>query len=91
MPNFFPAGLQEGFRNTTKGTLFLRCGDIVAKRTEPKRSCSKMWDNLLSHDKGKTFLRQFYTCRRTRIHNHRREPALMMTLSVSDTLKVTLL
>lgn len=57
---FSRAGLQEGFRNTTKGTLFFDVADIV-QRTEPKAFLLENVDNLLSHDKGKTFATILHT------------------------------
>lgn len=51
---FSRAGLQEGFHNTTKGTLFFDVADIL-QRTRPKAFLLENVDNLLSHDKGRTF------------------------------------
>lgn len=52
--SFSRAGLQEGFLNATKGTLFFDVADII-KRTRPHTFLLENVDNLLSHDKGNTF------------------------------------
>lgn len=52
--SFSRAGLQEGFLNATKGTLFFDVADII-KRSRPKTFLLENVDNLLSHDKGNTF------------------------------------
>lgn len=52
---FSRAGKQEGFLDATKGTLFFDIADII-KRTRPKTFMLENVDNLLSHDKGNTFI-----------------------------------
>lgn len=52
--SFSRAGLQEGFLNATKGTLFFDVADII-KRTRPRTFLLENVDNLLTHDKGNTF------------------------------------
>lgn len=52
--SFSRAGKQEGFLNSTKGTLFFDVADII-KRTRPRTFMLENVDNLLSHDKGNTF------------------------------------
>lgn len=51
---FSRAGKQEGFLDSTRGTLFFDVADII-KRTRPKSFMLENVDNLLSHDKGHTF------------------------------------
>jgi len=51
---FSRAGRQEGFLDSTRGTLFFDVADII-KRTRPKTFMLENVDNLLSHEKGKTF------------------------------------
>lgn len=51
---FSRAGKQEGFMDSTRGTLFFDVADII-KRTRPKTFMLENVDNLLSHDKGHTF------------------------------------
>lgn len=51
---FSRAGKQEGFLDSTRGTLFFDVADII-KRTRPKTFMLENVDNLLSHDKGNTF------------------------------------
>jgi DNA (cytosine-5)-methyltransferase 1 len=51
---FSRAGKQEGFLDSTRGTLFFDVADII-KRTRPKTFLLENVDNLLSHDKGNTF------------------------------------
>jgi len=51
---FSRVGLQEGFRDTTKGTVFFHIADII-KRTHPKAVFLENVENLIRHDKGKTF------------------------------------
>jgi len=48
------AGKQEGFLDQTKGTLFFDVADIL-KRTRPKAFLLENVDNLVSHEKGRTF------------------------------------
>lgn len=50
---FSRAGLQLGFRDTTKGTIFFEIADIIS-RTNPKAIFLENVENLISHDKGKT-------------------------------------
>ena len=50
---FSRAGLQLGFRDTTKGTIFFDIADIIS-RTNPKAVFLENVENLISHDKGKT-------------------------------------
>ena len=51
---FSRSGLQEGFMDTTKGTLFFDLADIL-KRTHPPMFLFENVDNLTSHNKGVTF------------------------------------
>lgn len=50
---FSRAGLQLGFRDTTKGTIFFDIADIIS-RTNPRAVFLENVENLVSHDKGKT-------------------------------------
>lgn len=50
---FSRIGLQLGFRDTTKGTIFFDIADIIS-RTKPKAVFLENVENLVSHDKGKT-------------------------------------
>lgn len=50
---FSRIGLQKGFRDTTKGTIFFDIADIIS-RTKPKAVFLENVENLVSHDKGKT-------------------------------------
>ncbi|MEG2772273.1 MAG: DNA (cytosine-5-)-methyltransferase, partial [Alistipes sp.] len=50
---FSRAGLQLGFRDTTKGTIFFDIADIIS-RTNPKAVFLENVENLISHDKRKT-------------------------------------
>lgn len=52
--SFSRAGKQEGFLDSTRGTLFFHIADII-KRTSPKTFLLENVDNLLSHDNGNTF------------------------------------
>lgn len=52
--SFSRAGKQEGFKDSTRGTLFFDIADIIEK-TRPKTFLLENVDNLLSHDKGNTF------------------------------------
>lgn len=52
--SFSRAGNEEGFKDKTRGTLFFDIADII-DRTRPKSFLLENVDNLLSHDKGKTF------------------------------------
>lgn len=51
---FSSVGLQQGFQDTTKGTVFFHIADII-KRTHPKAVFLENVENLLRHNKGKTF------------------------------------
>lgn len=51
---FSRAGKEEGFLDSTRGTIFFHIADII-KRSNPKMFLLENVDNLLSHDKGKTF------------------------------------
>jgi DNA (cytosine-5)-methyltransferase 1 len=51
---FSRAGKQEGFLDQLRGTLFFDIADIL-KRTRPKAFLLENVDNLLSHDKKRTF------------------------------------
>ena len=51
---FSRAGRQEGFLDQTRGTLFFDVADIL-QRTRPKAFLLENVDNLISHDKGRTF------------------------------------
>lgn len=50
---FSSAGLQLGFEDKTKGTIFFDIADII-KRTKPKAIFLENVQNLLSHDKKRT-------------------------------------
>lgn len=50
---FSRAGLQMGFRDTTKGTIFFSIADIIS-RTQPKAIFLENVENLISHDGGRT-------------------------------------
>ena len=50
---FSRAGLQLGFLDSTKGTIFFDIADII-KRTCPKAVFLENVENLVSHDKGET-------------------------------------
>lgn len=50
---FSRAGLQLGFRDTTKGTIFFEIANIIS-RTNPKAIFLENVENLVSHNKGKT-------------------------------------
>lgn len=50
---FSRAGLQMGFRDATKGTIFFDIADIIS-RTNPKAVFLENVENLCSHNKGKT-------------------------------------
>ncbi len=52
--SFSRAGRQEGFKDKTRGTLFFDIADIL-DRTRPRAFMLENVDNLLSHEKGKTF------------------------------------
>lgn len=51
---FSSVGLQQGFEDKTKGTIFFDIATII-KTTQPKVVFLENVQNLLSHDKGKTF------------------------------------
>ena len=53
---FSRAGLQLGFRDTTKGTIFFDIADIIS-RTRPRAVFLENVENLVSHDKGATLKR----------------------------------
>ena len=53
---FSRAGLQKGFRDTTKGTIFFDIADIIS-RTHPRAVFLENVENLVSHDKGETLKR----------------------------------
>ncbi len=57
---FSRAGLQLGFRDTTKGTIFFDIADIIS-RTNPRAVFLENVENLVSHDKGQTLKRIVYT------------------------------
>lgn len=50
---FSRAGLQMGFRDTTKGTIFFDIADIIS-RTHPRAVFLENVENLVSHDNGQT-------------------------------------
>ncbi len=50
---FSRAGLQMGFRDSTKGTIFFDIADIIS-RTQPRAVFLENVDNLISHNKGNT-------------------------------------
>lgn len=50
---FSIAGKKQGFRDTTKGTIFFDIADIIS-RTNPRAVFLENVENLVSHDKGKT-------------------------------------
>lgn len=52
--SFSRAGKQQGFLDKTRGTLFFDVADII-RRTSPKAFMLENVDNLISHDKGRTF------------------------------------
>lgn len=51
---FSRAGLQAGFRDTTKGTIFFEIAEII-EQTMPKIVFLENVENLVSHDNGRTF------------------------------------
>lgn len=51
---FSRAGLEEGFNNEEKGIIFNHIADIIG-RTRPKAIFLENVDNLVRHDKGRTF------------------------------------
>ena len=53
---FSRAGLQLGFRDTTKGTIFFDIADIIS-RTQPRAVFLENVENLVSHNKGETLRR----------------------------------
>lgn len=52
--SFSIAGLQKGFADETRGTLFFDIADIL-KRTKPKSFMLENVEGLLKHEKGRTF------------------------------------
>lgn len=52
---FSRAGKKLGFLDTTRGTLFFDIADII-KRTRPKAFLLENVDNLITHNKGETFM-----------------------------------
>ena len=53
---FSRAGKQEGFANTTKGTIFFHIVDIIKQsRHKPKVIFLENVDHLTTHDNGNTF------------------------------------
>jgi DNA (cytosine-5)-methyltransferase 1 len=52
--SFSIAGAKQGFKDTTRGTLFFDVADIL-KRTQPKAFLLENVEGLFRHDKGKTF------------------------------------
>lgn len=52
--SFSRAGLERGFEDTTKGTIFYHLAEIV-RRTRPRAIFLENVDNLVRHDKGNTF------------------------------------
>lgn len=51
---FSRAGLEEGFNDPTKGTIFYHLAEII-RRTRPRAVFLENVDNLVRHDKGNTF------------------------------------
>ena len=51
---FSRAGKEEGFHDKTRGTLFFDIAEIIS-RTHPKAFMLENVDNLITHQKGKTF------------------------------------
>lgn len=51
---FSRAGREEGFLDTTRGTLFFDIAEML-KRSRPKAFMLENVDNLITHDKGNTF------------------------------------
>ena len=51
---FSRAGKKEGFMDETRGTLFFDIAEML-KRTSPKAFMLENVDNLITHDKGRTF------------------------------------
>ena len=49
---FSSVGLQQGFEDKTKGTIFFDIAEII-KKTKPKAVFLENVQNLLSHDKKK--------------------------------------
>jgi len=52
--SFSIAGNKQGFKDTTRGTLFFHVADII-KETKPKAFLLENVEGLYRHDKGKTF------------------------------------
>lgn len=52
--SFSIAGKKEGFKDTTRGTLFFDVADII-ERTKPKAFLLENVEGLVTHDNGKTF------------------------------------
>ena len=52
--SFSIAGAKQGFKDTTRGTLFFHVADIL-KETKPKAFLLENVEGLYRHDKGKTF------------------------------------
>lgn len=51
---FSRAGKKEGFHDKTRGTLFFDIAEIIS-RSKPKAFMLENVDNLITHEKGKTF------------------------------------
>ncbi len=51
---FSRAGKQEGFHDKTRGTLFFDIAEMIS-RTNPKAFMLENVDNLITHEKGRTF------------------------------------
>ena len=51
---FSRAGKKDGFLDKTRGTLFFDIAEII-KRTRPKAFMLENVDNLITHQKGRTF------------------------------------
>lgn len=51
---FSKVGLQQGFRDKTKGTIFFDIAEMI-QRTQPKFVFLENVENLVRHDKGNTF------------------------------------
>lgn len=59
---FSICGLQKGFEDATRGTLFFDIARII-KEKQPKAFVLENVKNLVSHDKGRTFERIIHTLR----------------------------
>lgn len=58
--SFSSIGKKEGFRDTTRGTIFFEIADIIS-RTKPRAIFLENVENLISHDHGRTIQRIIQT------------------------------